>query len=175
MTVAPEEASDAGQATLEHTETLFEGTFAAALNGRDLPGAIRAFREGEARKLFARFVANRTMVTPTLVAYRSIIESEDGSMARDPLSRYVAESLKAEARKRAEPATPEELAGYRRTFAELREVVALMHRSGVTLLAGTDIAGARVPGFTLHDELALLVEAGLSPLEALQAATATPA
>jgi len=30
MTVTPEEASDAGQATIEHTETLFEGTFAAA-------------------------------------------------------------------------------------------------------------------------------------------------
>jgi imidazolonepropionase-like amidohydrolase len=50
-----------------------------------------------------------------------------------------------------------------------------MHRSGVKLMAGTDIAGARVPGFLLHDELALLVEAGLTPLQALEAATLTPA
>ncbi len=42
-------------------------------------------------------------------------------------------------------------------------------------MAGTDTAGPRVPGFTLHDELALLVDAGLTPLQALQAATLTPA
>ncbi|HEY3052243.1 MAG TPA: amidohydrolase, partial [Thermoanaerobaculia bacterium] len=39
MTVTPEEASDAGQATIEHVATLFEGTFSAALNGRKLPDA----------------------------------------------------------------------------------------------------------------------------------------
>jgi len=60
-------------------------------------------------------------------------------------------------------------------FAELREVVRMMNQSGVTLMAGTDVAGPRVPGFTLHDELALLVEAGLTPLQALQATTLTPA
>jgi imidazolonepropionase-like amidohydrolase len=31
------------------------------------------------------------------------------------------------------------------------------------------------PGFSLHDELTLLVQAGLSPMEALQAATRNPA
>ena len=45
--------------------------------------------------------------------------------------------------------------------------------TGVRFLAGTDRGG--VPylyyGFSLHDELALLVEAGFTPLEALQAAT----
>lgn len=52
-----------------------------------------------------------------------------------------------------------------------------MHRAGVALMAGTDIgAPLLVPGFSLHDELALLVrDAGMSPLQALQAATLTPA
>jgi imidazolonepropionase-like amidohydrolase len=50
-----------------------------------------------------------------------------------------------------------------------------MARSGVTLMAGSDIASARMPGFTLHEELALLVAAGLTPLQALQSATLTPA
>jgi imidazolonepropionase-like amidohydrolase len=59
-------------------------------------------------------------------------------------------------------------------LAELQRVVGQMNRAGVTLMAGTDIAGARVPGFTLHDELALLVDSGLTPLQALQAATVTP-
>jgi imidazolonepropionase-like amidohydrolase len=52
----------------------------------------------------------------------------------------------------------------------------MMQRAGVGLLAGTDTHNPYVlPGFSLHDELALLVEAGLSPLEALQAATLNPA
>ena len=63
----------------------------------------------------------------------------------------------------------------KRTFAQLREVVGQMIRSGVTLMTGTDLAATRVPGFPLHDELALLVEAGATPVQALAAATWTPA
>jgi imidazolonepropionase-like amidohydrolase len=44
------------------------------------------------------------------------------------------------------------------------------------MLAGTDgITDYCLPGFGLHDELALLVAAGFTPLEALQAATTEPA
>ena len=53
-----------------------------------------------------------------------------------------------------------------------------IHRAGVPLLAGTD-AGWVQPyvyaGFSLHDELALLVRAGLTPMESLQTATINPA
>ncbi len=53
----------------------------------------------------------------------------------------------------------------------------LLHEAGVPILAGTDLGNPfLVPGLSLHDELALLVrEAGLSPLEALRAATLNPA
>ena len=51
-----------------------------------------------------------------------------------------------------------------------------MRRAGVELLAGTDVLNPFCfPGFSLHDELGLLVEAGLTPMEALQAATYNPA
>src|SRR5215212_3325119 len=47
-----------------------------------------------------------------------------------------------------------------------------MHRTGGTLMADTDVGLPNLfPGFSLHDELALLVEAGLTPLEAVQGAT----
>lgn len=175
MTVTPEEASDAGQVTLEHTETLFEGTFSAALKDRKLPDAIRQFRAEGAEKLFARFVKNRTVVDPTLVAFRTYADFSDPSTPPDPRSRYVALSLKKEWQKTFKPISAEDLAELKQMVAELREVTRLMHRSGVTLVAGSDIAGPRVPGFSLHEELVLLVEAGLTPLEALQAATLTPA
>ena len=56
-------------------------------------------------------------------------------------------------------------------------LVGAMHRRGVRVLAGTDASDEPwvYPGASLHDELALLVEAGLSPLDALRAATIEPA
>jgi imidazolonepropionase-like amidohydrolase len=51
-----------------------------------------------------------------------------------------------------------------------------LKNAGVKLLAGTDMPQAFVyPGFSLHDELALLVQSGLTPLEALRTATYNPA
>jgi imidazolonepropionase-like amidohydrolase len=51
-----------------------------------------------------------------------------------------------------------------------------MYRAGVPLLAGSDALSPGVfPGFGLHDELELLVQAGLTPAEALRAATLEPA
>jgi hypothetical protein len=65
MEVTPAEASDAGQATIEHTQTLFEGTFSANLQEAELPGAIgKWLASSEADALFAKFVKNRTWVTP---------------------------------------------------------------------------------------------------------------
>ena len=52
----------------------------------------------------------------------------------------------------------------------------MMNHAGINLLAGTDLASSVIyPGFSLHDELGLLVEAGLTPLEALRTATSNPA
>jgi imidazolonepropionase-like amidohydrolase len=57
-------------------------------------------------------------------------------------------------------------------FEESVKLVGRMHRAGVSILAGTDSMNPQCfPGFGIHDELALLVDAGLSPLAALQAAT----
>jgi len=52
-----------------------------------------------------------------------------------------------------------------------------MHKAGVKFLAGTDSPPTPnlMPGYGLHFELNALVQAGLSPLEALQAATINPA
>lgn len=61
-------------------------------------------------------------------------------------------------------------------WAVVQKVVEVLGAEGVPILAGTDLGGPYVyPGFSLHDELALLVEAGLSPLDALRAATLNPA
>src|SRR2546426_11493194 len=60
----------------------------------------------------------------------------------------------------------------RELFKDEQELVGELFRAGVPLLAGTDTGNPYCfPGFSLHDELALLVESGSTPLAALQAAT----
>ena len=56
------------------------------------------------------------------------------------------------------------------------KIVSLFNRHGVKIIAGTDTPiGFLTPGFSLHKELELLVEAGLTPVQALRSATITPA
>jgi imidazolonepropionase-like amidohydrolase len=63
--------------------------------------------------------------------------------------------------------------------ARFKEIEAFTHRlsdAGGCVLAGTDAPAFLVaPGFDMHRELELLVQAGLSPSRALEAATAAPA
>ena len=64
----------------------------------------------------------------------------------------------------------------KRLYQKELELTGAMHKAGVPFMTGTDIPGAYTyPGFSLHDELALLVQTGFTPLEALQTATVNPA
>lgn len=64
-------------------------------------------------------------------------------------------------------ATPEADRAYRDGFAKVLETIALLDRSGIQLLPGTD----DITGFTVQRELELYVEAGLSPARALNSGT----
>lgn len=56
------------------------------------------------------------------------------------------------------------------------QMIPILNRANIPLMAGTDTPiFFLTPGYSLHEELALLVKAGLSPIEALDAATLQPA
>jgi imidazolonepropionase-like amidohydrolase len=78
--------------------------------------------------------------------------------------------LKVQIKKKGEPA--EQAEGLRMVLDVLLKITGALHRAGVPIVAGTDVG---VPGHTLHRELELYVKAGMTPLEAIQAATITPA
>ena len=62
----------------------------------------------------------------------------------------------------------------KKQFSHALDSVLLMHKAGVSIMAGTDTGASNqnmFPGFSLHDELGFLVKGGLTPLEALQCAT----
>lgn len=70
----------------------------------------------------------------------------------------------------------DELPWYDTAVADLQRITAAIHEQGGTIIAGTDTPlEYTVPGFSLHDELELLEAVGLTPMEALRAATVVPA
>ncbi|HUK36273.1 MAG TPA: amidohydrolase family protein [Vicinamibacterales bacterium] len=171
MTVSPAEASDAGQQTLEHIETLFEGTFASAHDGQVRVADVAAWRTSpDAAALFATFVRNGTVVDPTLIAQGYLARTLD-SPNQDPRLRYVPRSA-LELRDRTLAGLPAlQKAGMPPLVRENEAVALQLQRAGVTLVTGTDLAFLHPPGFSLHDELDMFAEAGLTPAEILRAAT----
>jgi hypothetical protein len=183
--VTPAEASDAGQRSIEHTESLFDNIlFGVSQRGQSakdgLNQAFAAYADEKAATLFQRFRQNGTWYDPVLVTYRSFAFRTDFAANPDPRNRYVAASTKQlwDKHQPVNKDTPAETIALRKSvFERFITLVDLMQREKVNLLAGTDAGGIRdvVPGFGLHDELILLVQAGLKPIEALQAATINPA
>jgi imidazolonepropionase-like amidohydrolase len=107
----------------------------------------------------ARIFAQKCVMIPTLTMMKGIVDRVAAAAASQP------EGVPA--------AGP--------SYESARDSVAELHRAGVPILAGTDAnAGPGIPfsprhGESLHDELELLIEAGLSTVEALRAATVLPA
>lgn len=164
--VTVEEAVRSGQRSIEHLRDEIE----PFCHGDDVAACTR---------LAALFREHGTWQVPTLVVLRSKAMFDDPKLADDPRLRYLPESLRDEwsASREAKIARGSDYAaGKRAQYAEERRLTGFFARERVPLLAGTDSDNAdSYPGFSLHDELGLLVEAGLSPLDALRAATLWPA
>lgn len=175
--VSPVSAARAGQASLEHFVTLFEGTLRERASGLD---QLRGYVADGLDTLARDIAATDAYLTPTAYTYH--LRADRGELARDPdpRRRYVARSLR-EQWDAWYPLTDRDgdstIADLREQFYQIGlEVIARFHEAGVPLLAGTDLAARDVlPGFHLHDELEALVSAGLTPREALTTATTLPA
>ncbi|MGQ0735095.1 MAG: amidohydrolase family protein [Acidobacteriota bacterium] len=112
-------------------------------------------------------------VQTTLVAYDAIGGPGRQRLIDDPAIAYLRADTQAIWRRGAQAPGPP---GYRYTDF-MKTVAGALHRAGVPLMAGTDAMGAPLvaPGSSLHRELELLTESGLSPYEAMRAATVVPA
>jgi hypothetical protein len=129
-----------------HTEPddseIFRSTFTKPL--------VASFDPGKAGALFGTFKSNATWQVPTLI----------GQPIRDALNGG------------RKDLTADDIRYGRMLVQKQLDVVGMMNRAGVKLMAGTDLP---LDHPRLHDELTLLVQAGLTPLQALQSATRNPA
>lgn len=121
----------------------------------------------------ARLAEKKVVVDPTLATFE-FLHQEAGELS--PIVADVVDHLPPDIqrnRRSGEMNIPDAktAALYDRSFAKLVDFVGRLHRAGVTIVPGTD----EIAGFTLQRELALYVQAGMTPAEALRSATHTAA
>jgi imidazolonepropionase-like amidohydrolase len=174
----------AGQRTIEHLDgfetCLAEGVPAAQEpGGSGFGGVLRAWGAADLARLPALAEAARAAGAyqcPTLVVLRKVLGPDDleRELARPEL-RCVPPFLAQMWRQRAaQGPLAAELA--RAGDAARVATTRALAQAGAPLLLGTDMGNPWVvAGWSVHEELANLVEAGLSPAAALRAATRTPA
>lgn len=181
--LTPAEASDAGQRSIEHMDGLLLACSSSESRLRGLmrqgqavpiETVVETFDPDKASELAARFRRNGTWLCPTLTEQRFPAEADDPGLHRDARLRYVQADYLREWESSRQAARNSEVA--KKLFQTNLRLAGLMWRNGVRILAGTDTPWPYcIPGFALHDELELLVRAGLSPAAALEAATIGPA
>lgn len=200
--ITQEEASNAGQRSIEHGIGILPsleyeknkpppGYFEEAMRTKNfslIPEGIAKegnaeldhFSEQRTEELYKTFVKNGTYLTPTRVVDRGLTFIDDMSKPDDPRLRFVPASMRLDWKPQngmlTRYRTPAYIAFRKRRYDMTTRQMLIAHRLGVLFLAGTDVSAAYTyPGFSLHDELALFVEAGFTPLEALRTATVNPA
>jgi imidazolonepropionase-like amidohydrolase len=167
FSVSSAEASDAGQKSIEHL---------TGIRMRLSDKELETYNDRKAAELFARFVKNETWQCPTLTVLRSSAYLGDENFRRDQRLKFIPPPMKERWSMRIANRNEENFANAKRVFQKELEIVGAMRKAGVQLLAGTDTGNPFCfPGFSLHEELALLVIAGLTPVEALRSATLNPA
>ena len=170
------QAIEAGQDQINHIQ------YVVGIMHAPLPaGASRAERMNalanldvdspEAKKALAFLKEHHTVVDPTL----AIFEFFTATTAKPPASfepgvNKVAPEL-AEQLTDVEPPNERSEIG-EKIFQKEVAAVGALHRAGIPVVAGTD---QTVPGYSLHREMELYVQAGFTPMEAIQAATIVPA
>jgi hypothetical protein len=192
--ITAQEASAAGQRTFEHLQGIALG---CSRNQESLTIALehaqffrdrlaveaagyRSFDQTKCQALFVEFRQNNTWQVPTLTVRRMWGRLDDYKFTSDPRLAYIERASRDRWQERIQPQlrrwNHNEYEMARGIFSVEEKIVGGMFRAGVPLMAGTDAMNPYCfPGFSLHDELALLVESGLTPLAALQVATINPA
>lgn len=127
------------------------------------------FESKEVKDFIELLVKNKVVIDPTLTAFE-FIQQQDGEMSKayasiaSHMPPDVERSFKVGSMLIPDEATAEV---YKKSYLKMIEFTGILFRSGVPIVAGTDA----LPGFSLHSELALYVQAGLTPSEALKVAS----
>jgi len=172
--VTSQEAIDAGYDSISHIRYMFDAAVPdSATKGRSpeakfgLYAAVDLSSKAMTTEV-ASLVAHHVVVDDTVALFEQMMHTAEEDARREP----GIETLPRELRATLGGVPPALAASAGAAFDKHLALLAELHRRGVALVAGSDIA---VPGYSLLRELELYVRAGLTPMEAIQAATIVPA
>jgi len=118
-----------------------------------------------AKDLISTLQVHHTVLDPTVALFESFFNTKPLNQLEpgiDHLPPQLREALDNP------PATGDKAAIANAKWQNVMVTLRALHAAGIPMVAGTDQA---IPGYSLHREIELYVEAGFTPLEALQAAT----
>ena len=176
-------ASDKGLKSIEHSTGTMETCSSKEDELRKKEWSPEVDKEMKAtfdmdkcRRLFRTFKRNGTYSVPTAVLHRGMLLHDDKEFRERPALAYISKTEIGEWNASPQLVKGASLEQRKGDFAQMLKIIGAMHEEGAPLLAGTDNNNPFVvPGFDLHDELEIFVQAGLTPIEALRTATWNPA
>ena len=142
-----------------------------------LPAVYDTYSPTAAARIFALMAKHHTAAVPTLYIQKTLAELPENDHSQDTLRAYIDPKIQATYTRRlasARQQPPAAQAFSKKLNVKFMSLVPQMQAAGVTILAGSDTGAFNsfiYPGASLQDELLLLVQAGLTPLQALQSAT----
>jgi len=135
---------------------------------------------GKVEKVCAVLNVNHTWIVPTSIVrkgtgYMDVLDTVKDERF-DYLPHDITDGWKIKNDFRFRNRTPKDWEDSKTFYKKGNSFVTLLHENNVAMLAGTDFPNPYCfPGSSLHEELQLFNDAGLTPLEALQTATLNPA
>ena len=163
------QAVEAGMDQVNHMNYALTGFFPA--RDRNNPPVTINLNAPQVVSALKFFKDHGTVIDPTDAVLELMLRPMNMPIESfEPGATRVAPELTVQINKKGQDA--EQAEGLRMVVDVLLKITGALHRAGVPIVAGTDVG---VPGYTLYRELELYVKAGLTPLEAIQAATITPA
>ena len=162
---------------LENKESIPGSALRSKIHQAQRYSSIEDFDEDRCMKVIEHLVLNKVFQTPTLTINTVGSKRFFANEQWQETYKFLPNVVKNRWLKDSEFMSQQPLNDSYKTYQDWSmKIVGLFNKQGVKILAGTDTPiGFLTPGFSLHKELELLVESGLTPLQALRAATITPA
>lgn len=195
-------ASNAGLNSMEHmrnlelscasnADELLKQRKAMLAKGKNKPGgelrssihaaqretAVKNYDEKKADEIIQTLLRNQTWQIPTLALNTGQTRNPYGQPEWQESFELLPDTIRDEWKGELDGASNMEAPPFRQQYTQwMLNMAGKIHKAGVPMMAGTDTPiGFLTPGLSLHEELIVLVESGLTPAEALKTATINPA
>jgi imidazolonepropionase-like amidohydrolase len=182
-----QQVTDAGLSSVEHLTYAWKASvkddaaFARAIANGEIKGKdinkyiLNNFDTAAAMNTYRHMAEKGTFITPTLTLGNVMAYFDQDNHQHDPYLQYIGKGLQRTYEMRVKRIITDDsaaIAWRKMIYEKSSSILPLLQKAGVTIMAGTDagyLNSFDYPGIGLHQELALMVKFGLTPLEALQA------